>query len=190
MLSLNAQKLHTLLFIENDPQSAVSLAESIGINEVDFAETIAELQNHLTGSGLVLVMAADTYMLGTDPQLSEFIASEQKHADQKELSKAALETLAIILYKKHASRPDIDFIRGVQSSFILRTLTMRGLIEKKTNPADNRSFIYEPTSQLLLYMGIENVDNLPDRESIEAKLQGIVAEQMESNTDNVDSEIN
>ncbi len=175
-MTLNAQKLLTLLFIENDPQSAVSLVESIGISVSDFTDVVSELQNHLLESGLVLVTAGDTYMLGTDPQLSEFIASEQKHSDQKELSKAALETLAIILYKKHASRPDIDFIRGVQSSFILRTLTMRGLIEKKTNPLDNRSFIYEPTAQLLTYMGVDSVQNLPDRETIEAKLQGIVEE--------------
>ena len=53
---------------------------------------------------------------------------------------------------------------------------MRGLIEKKTNPSDNRSFIYEPTAQLLTYMGVDSVQNLPDRETIEAKLQGIVEE--------------
>jgi len=175
-MTLNAQKLLSLLFIENDPQSASSLSESIGISLDEFTEVVSELQNHLLESGLVLVTAGDTYMLGTDPQLSEFIAAEQKHADQKELSKAALETLAIVLYKKHVSRPDIDFIRGVQSSFILRTLTMRGLIEKKTNPADNRSFIFEPTAQLLTYMGVDSVQNLPDRETIEAKLQGIVEE--------------
>ncbi|MGI9118297.1 MAG: SMC-Scp complex subunit ScpB [Minisyncoccia bacterium] len=176
MLSINAQKLHTLLFIENEPQTASDLVGSIGVSENEFVEIVEELKSFLSGSGVVLVNAGNTYMLGTDPQMAEFIVKEQKHSDQKELSKAALETLAIILYKQHASRPDIDFIRGVQSSFILRTLAMRGLIEKKTNPADSRSFIYEPTAQLLAYMGIDSVQNLPDREAIEAKLQGIVEE--------------
>ena len=83
MLSLNAQKLNTLLFIENDPQTVSALAESIGVSTEEFTAVAEELKNFLSGSGLVLVSAGDTHMLGTDPQLAEFIAAEQKHSDQQ-----------------------------------------------------------------------------------------------------------
>jgi chromosome segregation and condensation protein ScpB len=61
----------------------------------------------------------------------------------------------------------VDYIRGVQSTFIIRNLMIRGLIEKVVNPSDQRSFLYKPSFELLSYMGISKIEDMP--EFIEAK---------------------
>ena len=82
--------------------------------------------------------------------------------DVKDLGKAGLETLSIILYRGPATRRDIDYIRGVNSQFILRNLLIRGLVEKIQNPDDQRTFFYKPTFQLLSYLGIGKLEDLPE----------------------------
>jgi len=100
--------------------------------------------------------------LGTNPELSHLIEYLQKEELNKELSKASLETLSIVLYKNGATRADIDYIRGVNSSFTLRALSIRGLVEKTTDPKDARRYIYKPTFDLLSYMGVKNMTELPE----------------------------
>ena len=121
--------------------------------------------------------------LGTAPELSDLIENLQKEELNKELSKASLETLSIILYKNGANRSEIDYIRGVNSSFTLRALSIRGLIEKITDPKDNRRFIYKPSFELLSYMGIKSVEELPDysevSNSIEIAAKNLEEEQKE-----------
>ena len=64
------------------------------------------------------------------------------------------------------SRAEIDYIRGVNSSFTLRALSIRGLIEKTTDSKDNRRFIYNPSFELLSYMGVKSTAELPDWEEV------------------------
>jgi len=98
----------------------------------------------------------------------------------KELSKASLETLSIILYKNGVGRSLIDYIRGVNSSFTLRALSIRGLIEKSIDKEDSRRYIYKPTFELLSFMGVKSVEELPDYElvnkSIETAQENLVSE--------------
>ena len=85
---------------------------------------------------------------------------------QKDLGKAALETLTIILYRAPVSKGELDYIRGVNSSFILRNLLVRGLVERSINPNDKRSFVYRPTFDLLSHLGIAKIEDLPEYESV------------------------
>jgi segregation and condensation protein B len=103
-----------------------------------------------------------TFALGTAPELSKMIEDLQKEELNKELSKASLETLSIVLYKNGASRYEIDYIRGVNSSFTLRALSIRGLVEKTTDPKDSRRYIYKPSLELISFMGVKSVEELPD----------------------------
>jgi segregation and condensation protein B len=83
-----------------------------------------------------------------------------------------METLSTILYYGPISRRDIDYIRGVNSTFIIRNLLVRGLIEKAENDKDQRIFMYKPTFDLLAFLGITKIEDLPDytkiREEFEA----------------------
>ena len=108
--------------------------------------------------------------LGTNPEISTLIENLQKEELNKEFSKSSLETLSIILYKNGVSRSEIDYIRGVNSSFILRALSVRGLIEKSLDPKDTRKIIYKPSFELLSFMGVKNVEELPDYEKVNTSI--------------------
>ena len=89
----------------------------------------------------------------------------------KLLKKASLETLSIILYKNTASRAEIDYIRGVNSSFILRNLLVRGLIEIEAKRGEDRNYVYKPSLNLLEHLGVKSLEELPDFASVSAKLK-------------------
>ncbi|HEY4498607.1 MAG TPA: SMC-Scp complex subunit ScpB, partial [Candidatus Paceibacterota bacterium] len=108
------------------------------------------------------VRKEDEVMLGTAPELSELIQTLTKEELSKDLGKAGLETLSIILYFGPITRSEIDYIRGVNSTFVLRTLLIRGLIERVQNKADQRSFLYKPTFELLSHLGIKDIQHLPE----------------------------
>jgi segregation and condensation protein B len=118
-------------------------------------------------------------MLGTSPSASSLIAEITKEELSKELSKAALETLATVLYKGPITRAEIDYIRGVNSNFILRNLQVRGLVEKIDNPADQRSYLYKPTFQLLEFMGVTRLEDLPEYAGTTDQLASFIASKEE-----------
>ncbi len=142
--------------------SRKKLAEVLKAGEEEINSGLEKLKENLKSRGIVLMEKGTDIMLGTAPELSELIENLQKEELNKELSKASLETLSIVLYKNGASRGEIDYIRGVNSSFTLRALSIRGLVEKITDPKDNRRYIYKPSFELLSYMGVKSIEELPD----------------------------
>jgi segregation and condensation protein B len=128
---------------------------------------------------VVIVENGEEVMLGTAPELSEMIANLQKEELNKELSKASLETLSILLYKNGATRSEIDYIRGVNTSFTLRALSVRGLVEKTTDLNDNRRFIYKPSFELLSYMGVKSVEELPEFTEVNKGIESAVKENLQ-----------
>jgi segregation and condensation protein B len=93
------------------------------------------------------------------------------------LTKSSLETLSIVLYKNGVSRSEIDYIRGVNSSFILRNLIVRGLIEKITDPKDSRRLLYRPTFDALSFMGITSIEQLPNYSEVITQLQEVIKQE-------------
>ena len=75
-------------------------------------------------------------------------------------------TLTIILYHAPISRPEVDYIRGVNSSFIIRHLLIRGLIKRSLKAGDNRAYVYEPTIELLAQLGLNERASLPRYDEI------------------------
>lgn len=170
------QKIEAILFFKNEPVSQKRLAEMLKVSSEELATAVANLKNSLKGRGIVLVENNDEVMLGTSPEFSTLIEDLQKEELNKDLSKAALETLSIILYKNGANRAEIDYIRGVNSSFTLRALSIRGLVEKVIDPKDSRRFIYKPSFDLLNFMGVTSVAELPDYEEVNKTIEVSVQE--------------
>jgi segregation and condensation protein B len=164
------QKIEAILFFKGEPVSMKKLGEVLKVSKEELGEAIIELNNNLKERGIVLLEKGDEITLGTNPELSSLIEDLQKEELNKELSKASLEVLSIVLYKNGVTRAEIDYIRGVNSSFTLRMLSIRGLVEKTLDPKDNRRFIYKPTFDLLFYMGVKNVQELPEYESTNQNL--------------------
>ncbi len=154
--------IEAILFFKGEPVSRKKLSEILEAGQVEINEGIEKLKESLQNRGITLIENGNDITLGTAPELSKLIEDLQKEELNKELSKAALETLSIILYKNGVSRAEIDYIRGVNSSFTLRALSVRGLVEKTVDEKDNRRFIYKPSFELLSFMGVKSVEELPD----------------------------
>jgi segregation and condensation protein B len=156
------QKIEAVLFWKGEPMSRKKLSQILNVSENDINEGVEKLKGSLIERGIVLQEKESEITLGTIPELSKLFEDLQKEELNKELSKASLETLSIVLYKNGVSRAEIDYIRGVNSSFTLRALSVRGLVERTVDSKDNRRYIYKPSFELLSFMGIQRAEDLPD----------------------------
>ncbi|OGZ05148.1 MAG: SMC-Scp complex subunit ScpB [Candidatus Lloydbacteria bacterium RIFCSPHIGHO2_01_FULL_49_22] len=170
-----AKAISALLFYQAEPITVKRLSGLLKRSEEEIRDAIASLPERFKDTGIMLVQNGDEITLGTASEASSLIESITKEELSKDLSKSALETLAIVLYKGPITRSEIDYIRGVNSTFILRNLLIRGLVEKVDNPNDQRSFLYKPTFQLLEYMGVPDVKDLPDYHDTLVQLGSFVA---------------
>jgi len=180
------QKIEAILFFKGEPISIKRLGEILKVSKEEIGEALIDLNNDLRDRGIVLLEKGGEVTLGTSPELSSLIEHLQKEELNKELSKASLETLSIVLYKNSVTRAEIDYIRGVNSSFTLRMLSIRGLVEKTTDPKDNRRYIYKPTFDLLSYMGVKNVEELPEYREINNNLNEAVAKMEEEMKESIE----
>lgn len=171
----NSTSLHetvlAILFYLGEPVSFKRLASSVSESPESVEAMIPELARRAEISGLGLIVHDGHLQLVTSPNVHNAIEALRKEETTKDLSKAALETLSIILYQDNVSRADIDFVRGVNSSFIIRNLLVRGLIVRKSHPNDSRTFVYTASHDLLSYLGISSISDLPDFERIQKILQ-------------------
>jgi segregation and condensation protein B len=170
-----AKALSAILFYQAEPMTIKRLAVLLKCSESDIENALNTTEASLSGTGLRLIRNDNEVTLGTAPEAGTLIEEITKEELSKDLSKAALETLAIVLYKGPITRGEIDYVRGVNSTFILRNLLIRGLVEKIDNPNDQRSFLYKPTFALLEYMGVARVEDLPEHATTLATLAGFIA---------------
>lgn len=171
-LSLIAS-IEAILFYTAEPMSFKKLA-SLTKSSVDEVKAAAEsLKKRLEDNegGIRLLNQHDEVALGTSPLVGPLIEQIVREEISKELSKAALETLSIICYKGPLTRSEVDYIRGVNSTFIIRNLLIRGIVEKLDNPKDSRAMLYGPTFAALEYMGVTKIEDLPQYAEIQATLQ-------------------
>jgi segregation and condensation protein B len=167
-------KIEGLLFYKGEDVTIKKLAELLEVGEASIEDALNKLDHSLLGRGLVLVRKDDKVVLGITGELSPLIEKIRKEEIAKELSKASLETLSIVLYKNGIGRSEIDYIRGVNSSFILRNLLVRGLIEKIVDSKDSRRILYRPTFEALSYMGITSIKELPNYEQVSLSLTDVI----------------
>ncbi len=153
-------KIEALLFFKGEPVKIGFLANTLKITEDETLSGIQMLEDKLSLRGIVLMRNDKEVMLSTTPAMGPTIEALLKEEISKDLGKAGLETLAIVLYRGPVARSEINYIRGVNSNYILRSLLVRGLIEKVEGSV--RSTIYQPTFELLSYMGVSKIEDLPE----------------------------
>ena len=164
------QKIESLLFFKNEPVSFSWLAKQLGLKASDIESNILEMKPFYLDRGFSLITTEGKVALMTSKIADELIGNITKSGEERELSKQALETLSIVLYKKKITKAELDYIRGVNSVFILRNLLMRGLIEKNINLTDKRSPLYSVTHDTLSFLGIEKASDLPQFKHFTSKL--------------------
>lgn len=157
-------RIESILFFKNEPVGLDELAKMLDISLEETKDTVRNLQDYYQDRGIVLVSDGEHVSFGTHPELSTLIESIQKDELARDLGRAGLETLAIILYRGPVSRKEIDQIRGVNSSFILRTLMIRGLVERADSQS-GRSYTYKSTLKLLEHLGVKSREELPEFET-------------------------
>jgi len=189
MLTLDSQ-IEAVLFLKSEPISKKMLAKILGKNTEEITNALFVLEERLETRGIVLLSKDDKVMLVTSPEMSDIIETIRKEELSKDLGKAGLETLSIILYKAPITRAKIDYLRGVNSNFILRNLLIRGLIEKVSNPDDQRSYLYKPSFELLSFLGITKVKDLPEYGKIQEEIENfnlsvLSTEEVDDNIDEI-----
>ncbi len=172
-----AQRIEAILFWKGEPVVKTALLKMLGCSAEDLTTACTTLSDSLNGRGIRLVTTETELSLMTAPEMSELIDTLRKDEMKRDIGKAGAETLAIVLYKGPISRSEIDYIRGVNSSFILRNLMMRGLVERVDHPSDKRSFAYATTPELLAHLGITNARSLPNYEAVLTQLETFEKEQ-------------
>ena len=164
-------KIEAILFFKGEPMSTKRLATLLSVSEEEISQGILALEQNLAQRGLTLIHKEKEVMLVTSEGASDLIAQITKEELTRDLGKAGLETLSIIIYRGPVSRREIDYIRGVNSAFIVRNLLVRGLVERVGSEKDERVFLYKPTFELLSYLGVTAVENLPEYDTVRKEIE-------------------
>jgi segregation and condensation protein B len=156
--------LEALLFIHGEPVTYKKIAAVLNIEKDEAATLTHALQDRLEGSdrGLQLVSDREKVQLATKPEWNAILEGFVKEELSADLSPASLETLSIVSYLGPISRPRIEYLRGVNSSVILRSLMIRGLVERFPDPDHASAFLYRLTFDALKHLGIQQKEDLPD----------------------------
>jgi segregation and condensation protein B len=166
-LSLSV-KLEALLFVAPEPVTTAQLSAALDVAPSVVERGLNELDASLATRGLRLQRNAGRVQLTTAPQLAELIERFLGLEATTHLSRAALETLAIIAYQQPVTRPQIDAIRGVNSDSMLKSLLYKGLIiESGRSDGPGRPFLYSTTPEFLQHFGLNSVLEMPSLASSE-----------------------
>lgn len=159
--------LECLLFIAGEPVPLADLARALQSEETDVEAALRSLQIGLTerGSGLQLLRIAGGWQLATRQEYAEVIGRLLTRGGSK-LSRAAMETLAIVAYRQPITAPEMEAVRGVSVGSVLKTLLERRLIAEAGRKATlGRPMQYITTSDFLHYFGIAELAQLPALEA-------------------------
>jgi len=171
--------MEAILFIFGEQIDKKKLAGALKVDESEIEEAAKTLSQKLLSqdSGIVLMENGGKYMLATKPQhaalVEKFITEDLK----EDLTPAALETLSIIAYFGPALRAQIDYLRGVNSSFILRSLLIRGLVNRKIK---GNAYEYEVSFDFLKYMGVNQVSQMPQYDKYQKSKEQFFTEHKEN----------
>ncbi len=160
-------KIESVLFVASKPLSYNTIAKALGISVDD---TILAIDNLLARynsevSGIHILKIDDDVQMASNPKNTDVIDQFIRREITEELTKAQLETLTVIAYRGPITRPELEQIRGVNCSLILRNLLLRGLIEEREDEASVLS-AYSLSFEALRHLGISTVNELPEFETL------------------------
>lgn len=164
--SLQSQ-LESLLFISPKPLTLKKLVEVTRYSLEDVALALEQLlQNTNTSQrGVRIILHDEKYMMTTSEDHRELVDRFVKDDLTSELTKPALETLTIIAYRGPITKAELELIRGVNCSLILRNLMMRGLVESKEDKKNMQTY-FNVTLQFLRHLGLTQIFDLPEYETL------------------------
>jgi segregation and condensation protein B len=155
-------KLEAMLFVAAEPVTTGQLATALDVSNSVVERGLNELDASLAVRGLRLQRHAGRVQLTTAPELAELMERFLGLEATSHLSRAALETLAIIAYQQPVTRPQIDSIRGVNSDSMMKSLLSKGLIlESGRADGPGRPILYSTTPEFLQHFGLNSILEMP-----------------------------
>lgn len=160
-------KIESLLFISNQPFTFKKLADLTQSDKDKVKQAVDELieDYNQEDSGVSVAKIEDKVQMVTGADNSKLVADYIKEETTGELSRASLETLTIVAYRGPITKAELEQIRGVNCSVILRNLQMRGLVESKEDKNKMQS-VYNITFDFLKFLGLNQQSELPDYEKL------------------------
>lgn len=160
MPSLISQ-LSSLLLVSNRPLSSRKLAELTNEKPQTVQAVLEELAKFFQAQdfGIRLVQSGNEFQMVTDPANRELVETFIKQEVAGDLTRPQLETLAIIAYRGPIAKSEIELIRGINCSLILRNLLTRGLVQEEES---NHQIAYSVSVDFLKFLGIGKTNELPE----------------------------
>lgn len=159
--SLSA-KIEAMLFVSAEPVPVAQLAAALDVTASVVERGLKELDEALLNRGLRLQRNGGRVQLTTAPELAELIELFLGLEATTHLSRAALETLAIIAYQQPCTRPQVDAVRGVNSDGMLKSLLSKGLVQEAgRTDGPGRPILYSTTPEFLQHFGLSSILELP-----------------------------
>jgi segregation and condensation protein B len=160
----DTRALEALLFVSDEPLTSSVLAQALEVDRRTAEAMCEQLARQLEGrdAGLVLRNVAGGWRLYTHPDTASIVERFVLSSRQARLTKAALETLAIVAYKQPVTRHQVSAVRGVNSDGVLRALVDRGLVEEAgREETPGRPLLYATTPAFLERLGLPSLAALP-----------------------------
>lgn len=159
-------KIEAILLASSKPISVAKLKKIFDVSEEVFQEAIEDITSRFNteSSGIHLLSHSGTIQFVTNPTEGELVAEFFKQDLGGDLTRPSLETLTIVAYRGPITKPEIEQIRGVNCSLILRNLLIRGLITEKDD-VERLQPVYEVSADFIRHLGIHAVEELPDFEA-------------------------
>lgn len=158
-------RIEAVLFMSARPMSIKKISKAVDADEKEVKDACEKLFSEYKerGGGLIIVKKENKVQMATSGEVSKTIQKFIKDETTGELSRPSLETLTIIAYRGPVSKTDLDRIRGVNCSLILRNLLVRGLVETKE---EKEEVFYSVSFDFLRFLGVGDVKDLPDYERL------------------------
>lgn len=158
-------KVEAVLFLFTKPVALKKIAKVLEVTEREVREAVERLQarKNVGQSGIHVMFSDEGVQLVTNPDFAELLQSFTKDDVESELTRPQLETLTIIAYRGPITKAEIEHIRGVNCTIILRNLLTRGLVIEQEGELGLQQ-LYSISADMLRYLGVANVSELPEYE--------------------------
>lgn len=180
-----SSQIEAILFVEAKPMTFKKLATILNVTPDTVKNVVTELSAlyDTEQRGIRLLVTNGSAQLTTAPELHDIVTQVINDERTGDLTKPSLETLSIIAYRSPVTKAEIETIRGVNCSLILRNLLIRGLVEEQFDKTKGIE-VYDITQEYLQLLGVSRVEQLPDYERLSRDLKiGEVLGELETSDD-------
>ncbi|MGZ8179427.1 SMC-Scp complex subunit ScpB [Williamsia sp. SKLECPSW1] len=156
--------LEAILLVVDSPVSVEALSSAIGEPQERIEATVTALAAEFTdrNSGIDLRYAGDGWRFYTRQEFAPYVEKLLLDGARSKLTRAALETLAVVAYRQPVTRTRVSAVRGVNVDGVMRTLLARGLITEAGTDPDSGGILYATTELFLERLGLASLSDLPD----------------------------